>query len=269
MIANPSFEIQRIGFLDGGAAEGWPATTQGSAEETAEFAADLGFSATGSEAFEHGWGSLNPQHIISSLGVVDSLPAETMTGWLILDEFPWLVGNAQFMELGATEAAAFNTSTSTTETFSVWVTELDTDQVFSPSELSAALFGATPYEPFEDRVEPETLSSVAAAFDAQPAEVFYVRAPQAMYANVTFNRLVRVDNQPFNGTNNDLFVLITAGKAPAPLTSGSTYAIIARNDEAVSLGAYPNAPEFVLEDEGTGVQYLYSDPAKFWQTELS
>ena len=150
MILNPGFETSDPSAA--GLAADWISVTEGTGEDTAEFAGDSVAIPSGVESFEAGWGD-DPQLLDTALPLtepdVEKLPIESMTTWV-----PVLV----LFTLTRLESGAFDAGATTTETFrNSWGTSAFAIG-FEPDDL-----GAGPQDDFVWSGFLSSLGSVEAA----------------------------------------------------------------------------------------------------------
>lgn len=258
MIANPSFELP-AGPLQTGAPSGWVVTTVGTGEDTAPFAGDLAADPAGTESFEHGWGTRNPQAIVTSPDV-ESRETEIMSTWISLG------GGLPALSLVLAEAASFDSHTSAVELFESWVSGADTDQQFAPEELQAAAFASGGSETFAWSVFESTFGSVEANdfSNGDAMEMFLVRPKQEVLVDLDANRLYRRDMQNFVGSTDERYTIETTDTLPTPFRDERLYYVIDTAGPYVGLSPTEGGDYVAITDIGNGTQYLVADPDEFW-----
>jgi hypothetical protein len=255
VIGNPGFETQ-LTALQPGIAASWAITTVGTAEQTADFAGDAGALATGYETFDHGWGDINPQALLTVLPVAESYGPDSMSDWFL---------NQPLMFLAVTEAATFESHTTAFEIFSTWEA---VNFSFESSELQSVAADVFDWEAIVT-----TLSSVEAARfgtsdgarEGATVEIFEFKARQAMRVDLDRQRLVRQDGWNFEGELNDRVQIETGGVLPEALTENVYYEVLGYGEDSVELSAVPGSNESIhYDDIGVGIQYIIADAGRYW-----
>jgi hypothetical protein len=278
MILNSGFETAEDSTHPGAAAS-WTSTASASLEQTAEFAGDSGLAVSGQETFEHGWGAIDPQTLLSELVNTEKtlLQAETF-------DRKWYPDQG-FMFLAALEAATFDAASQAFEDFEdVWAT-VDADMELSSFETRAALFGdiesPESQETFEVRWGGDAsfaMTTVALLFDMQglsanspsPSsfEIFNLKVRQRVTSDIPESKLVAVTPPLLLAVGNAITLVAESGDLPEPLLEDTTYLVESIAANAITVAAQSGSSPITLSAEGTGANYVLADPGRFWLDEF-
>jgi hypothetical protein len=280
VIGNPGYETAEPSTAQPGVAANWTSQSAASLEETAEFAGDSGYTLGGYELFAHGWGSVDPQILLSDLidALVEKLPLESF-------ERDWAqLHGAQdqgFMFLTSLESNSFAPGTQTTESFETgWGSPLLLDGRMMST--ARATFSAGTLESFDTgwgSTEFAIISTESALFDASGLSVsfaflttfegFNYRGQQRVLPDITANTLTAV-SPPLAMVHGDAVTLLpVGGDLPAPLLVNTSYIVSVVTGNAFTLVPFVGAPTVDITSNGTGAVYVVADPGRFWLVELS
>jgi hypothetical protein len=257
MIANASFELAAA-LLQQGAPADWVVTTAGTGEDAAVFAGDMAAGPAGTESFDHGWGTRNPQSI-APLTAVESRETETMATWVTLTGAVPL--NQLSLFLAVAEAATFDSHTSAVELFEVWAAGGDTDQTFESTELESGLIETFSWSSFVGLLEVVETNDFS---NGDAAELFLPRVRQEVLVDLDINRLYRKDMANFVGGPGEVYTITTTDALPTPLRETRLYYVIDTAGPYVGVSEQPGGDYVAITDVGSGTQYLYADPDEFW-----
>lgn len=262
MITNPSFEIAPLetvhpqGYRPGEAL-GWTRQTVGTGEDFAFFAGDLNNVGQAHETFRRGWGTVDPQVVLTVLPVITPPFIEQMSQWAV---------NQGVLYLSAVESAVFDAATNSLEAFDHWGSELDGEFAGPVFADDFASWGA---------LVPVLPSSVAAKFAITLTyEAFTLRAPQRVFANSSTDYIRSYDGDSLIVSVGDRvsFAANDNSKLPSPLSDAVLYVVASLSETAADLKLKATASSLDpinLTDDGVGTQWMYADPAKFWTEELT
>lgn len=261
MIENRGFETADSSLALPGIPAVWSSMALGTVEAFAVFAGDSSLLWSSVETFDHGWGLLNPQALLTSLVTTEHAVTEIFSAWL---------EGLQYIAIGPLESAALGDAS--TESFSSWFTydpSIDTYDVALEAGIRED-FSSWGYVSL-------SLTSIAhAVFDTakntlsgQVAETFTLRAPIVVspFPPDVFHI---VDNTTYPGATNDKVTLLTQeGRLPTPFLESTPYWVSSFSGSYFKLKAtLSSTVALALSDEGAGYILLAYDPGRFWTEEL-